>query len=286
MLRTNELAAEALIHPGQKLRIPSGARGPAQLDLALRTYVVQPGDSVSDIAARHGVDVWAMLRTNGLTADALIHPGQELRIPLVPGGSLSSPEIIPGNATRQFGWPVQGWISTHFLSGHPGLDIAADHGVPIYAADGGVVRSAGWNDGYGNQVVIDHRNGYVTTYGHLSSFSVWPGQLVAKGAIIGRNGSTGRSTGPHLHFEVIRNGYYVNPLDFLPKRLLLASGPRHILSMVTHGDTRRGCYRAGVSALAPIWLRSHASMKASRSPSSTACALLVSTFVRRSLTML
>ena len=80
---------------------------------------------------------------------------------------------------------------------------------------GGIVRSAFWNGNYGNQVVINHRNGILTSYSHLSSFAVGAGQLVAKGSIIGYNGSTGYSTGPHLHFEVIRNGYYVNPLNLL-----------------------------------------------------------------------
>ena len=133
----------------------------------------------------------------------------------VPGGRLPIPELIPGYATGRLVWPARGRRTDSYRPGHPGIDIAANHGVPILAADGGVVRSAFWNGNYGNQVVINHRNGFVTSYSHLSSFAVGAGQLVAKGSVIGYNGSTGYSTGPHLHFEVIRNGYYVNPLDFL-----------------------------------------------------------------------
>ena len=228
----------------------------------MRTYTVQQGDTISAIAARYGMEMWPVLWTNELDADQTIRPGQELRIPpvpgagrtvkegdtlesiakrfkvnpevivianelqpgaplvagtylFVPGGQLPIPERTPGLATGLLRWPARGWISAYYTTGHPGIDIAAAHGVPIYAADGGVVRSAGWNGGYGNQVVIDHRNGFVTTYSHLSRYFFGAGQLVAKGSMIGHNGSTGNSTGPHLHFEVIRNGYYVNPLNFL-----------------------------------------------------------------------
>ena len=227
-----------------------------------RFHIVQPGENVSVIAARYGMEMWPVLWTNELEADQTIRPGQQLRIPpvpgagrtvkegdtlesiakrfkvapevivtanelqpgaqlvvgtylFVPGGRLPIPELTPGLPTGRLRWPARGRISDRYRPGHPGLDIAAAHGVPIYAADGGVVRSAGWNGNYGKQVMINHRNGFVTSYSHLSSFTVGAGQLVAKGSIIGYNGSTGYSTGPHLHFEVIHNGYHVNPLPLL-----------------------------------------------------------------------
>ncbi len=236
--------------------------GDSQSSGEMRTYVVQPGENPSIIGERYGVDMYSMLWTNELENGETIRPGQELRIPpvpgagrtvqagdtleslakrfkvdpevivianelqpgaplvvetylFVPGGQLPIPERMPGFATGKLGWPARGRRTDHYRPGHPGIDIAANHGVPIYAADGGVVRSAGWNGNYGNQVVINHRNGFVTSYSHLSSFGVGAGQLVAKGSVIGYNGSTGYSTGPHLHFEVIRNGYYVDPLKFL-----------------------------------------------------------------------
>jgi murein DD-endopeptidase MepM/ murein hydrolase activator NlpD len=97
------------------------------------------------------------------------------------------------------------------------LDIAYAMGVPVLASDGGVVRYAGWdNTGYGWLVVVDHGNGFTTLYAHLDSFPVEVGQSVARGQIIGLMGSSGRSTGPHTHFEIRYNGVAQNPLFYLP----------------------------------------------------------------------
>ncbi|HNX50834.1 MAG TPA: M23 family metallopeptidase, partial [Thermoanaerobaculaceae bacterium] len=104
-----------------------------------------------------------------------------------------------------------------FWDGHLGIDIAAGSGAPIYAADGGVVVYAGWiNGGYGNMIMIDHGNGYHTVYGHLSSVNVRCGQSVYGGNLIGYAGSTGYSTGPHLHFEIRYFGAFINPWYVLP----------------------------------------------------------------------
>ena len=120
-----------------------------------------------------------------------------------------------GRLTSGYGWRV------HPISGnrkhHNGIDIANSTGTPIRAAAAGTVihASSGWNGGYGTSVKIKHSNGYVTHYAHLSSISVKVGQKVSAGQTIGAMGSTGSSTGPHLHFEVIKNGSHRNPLDFL-----------------------------------------------------------------------
>ena len=95
---------------------------------------------------------------------------------------------------------------------HAGVDLAAAHGTPIVAAGAGVVVTAGEEGGYGNAVLIRHDNGYLTHYGHLSAITVVPGQTVAAGERIGLEGSTGHSTGPHLHFEV-HQGHYKNPIE-------------------------------------------------------------------------
>jgi murein DD-endopeptidase MepM/ murein hydrolase activator NlpD len=95
---------------------------------------------------------------------------------------------------------------------HAGVDLAAPHGTPVVAAGIGVVISAGANGGYGNAILIDHGNGYLTHYGHLSAIHVTVGQAVRAGQHIGDEGSTGRSTGPHLHFEVHR-GRFQNPIE-------------------------------------------------------------------------
>jgi murein DD-endopeptidase MepM/ murein hydrolase activator NlpD len=108
-------------------------------------------------------------------------------------------------------------ISQGFAWYHPGADIANRAAPPVIAADGGVVTVAGWPDnyGYGNRVMIDHGNGYQTLYAHLSNIYVSTGQRVSKGQAVGKMGSTGRSTGTHLHFEIRFKGIAVNPLAIL-----------------------------------------------------------------------
>lgn len=127
-------------------------------------------------------------------------------------------------ATGSLQWPVYGNITSYFgyrsifgsYSLHRGLDIACSYGTAISAADGGTVTFAGWDGTYGQLVVINHGNGYVTYYAHNSSLLVSVGDKVYKGQTIAKAGSTGRSTGTHCHFEVHVNGSLVNPLNYLP----------------------------------------------------------------------
>lgn len=138
-----------------------------------------------------------------------------------------------GGGSGQFAWPergpiTQGFGCTDFLGEpydpncptrhfHTGLDIAAASGTPIGAADAGIISitNFGWGGGYGNYVVITHGNGYSSLYGHLSGIAVGQGQPVRRGQVIGYEGSTGYSTGPHLHFEIRLNGVCQNPLSYL-----------------------------------------------------------------------
>ncbi|MDI6731861.1 MAG: peptidoglycan DD-metalloendopeptidase family protein [Candidatus Margulisbacteria bacterium] len=129
------------------------------------------------------------------------------------------------NGSGSFAWPLQGRLTSMYgyrrhpfwggRSMHTGIDIANKHGTPIKAADGGEVIFAGWWDGYGKAVVIDHGKGFSTVYGHLSKIYASVGLAVDKGQTIGLVGSTGYSTGPHLHFEIRKNGKPVNPMGFL-----------------------------------------------------------------------
>ena len=119
-------------------------------------------------------------------------------------------------------WPATGSISSPFgmrwggSDFHPGVDIANDYGTPIHATADGTVTVAGWNSGgYGNMVDINHGNGISTRYGHMQQVVVTAGQHVRKGQIIGYMGSTGFSTGPHVHYEVNVNGQRVNPVNYL-----------------------------------------------------------------------
>ena len=98
---------------------------------------------------------------------------------------------------------------------HTGIDFRAALGTPARATAGGTVIAADYNGGYGNMVEIDHGNGVTTRYGHLSSIGVSVGQVVARGAVIGETGSTGRSTGPHLHYEVRVDGAAIDPMKYL-----------------------------------------------------------------------
>ncbi|SFF60936.1 Murein DD-endopeptidase MepM and murein hydrolase activator NlpD, contain LysM domain [Fontimonas thermophila] len=127
---------------------------------------------------------------------------------------------------RPSGWPIEGgWISSLFgvrtdpftgrLTRHLGIDFAGRPGADVLAVAAGIVTEAGERDGYGNLVEINHGNGYTTRYGHNSQILVKPGDKVAKGQRIARMGSSGRSTGPHVHFEVLFNGIPVNPEQYI-----------------------------------------------------------------------
>jgi len=190
-------------------------------------HTVKENDTLGSIAARYKVDVSriAEYEGNDLEEPYDLEIGQKL---IVPGGkkpyvprkvfAYSGP--VPQDATKgsgSFGWPVTGRITQKFWKGHRAIDIGAPLGTPIYAADSGYVAVAGWSDvGYGRMVIIDHGNNFQTLYAHMQVFYVEAGQSVGKGQKIGVVGSTGNSTGPHLHFEIILKGVRRNPLIYLP----------------------------------------------------------------------
>jgi murein DD-endopeptidase MepM/ murein hydrolase activator NlpD len=191
-------------------------------------YTVQQGDTVDKLAKdfKTEADKIVSLELNELQEPYALTPGQKL---IIPGGRkkvvptnyypMTSVGSAPAGAAKgsgSFAWPAQGYLSQAFWSGHPAIDIASRTGVPILAADGGYVVMAGRDTwGYGNQIMIDHGNGYLTRYAHLHTILVKAGQSVQRNEKIGTMGSTGRSTGPHLHFEIINAGVRRNPLGFL-----------------------------------------------------------------------
>ena len=126
-------------------------------------------------------------------------------------GSMMWPAVGHG-ISSPFGYRIHPIYHTQKM--HTGVDINVAYGTPVYAADGGTVILSGWNGGYGNCIVINHGNGITTLYGHMSSLVASVGQSVSKGQVIGYVGSTGASTGPHLHWEVAVNGQRVNPLNY------------------------------------------------------------------------
>jgi murein DD-endopeptidase MepM/ murein hydrolase activator NlpD len=192
-------------------------------------HAVQPGDTVDKLAKefKTEADKIASFELNRLEEPYALTPGQML---VIPGGRK---KIVPSNyypmtrvgrppagapkGSGRFSWPAQGYLSQAFWSGHQAVDIANRTGIPILAADAGYVVMAGRDTwGYGNQVLINHGNGFLTRYAHLNKLGVKAGDSVQKGQPIGTMGSTGRSTGPHLHFEVIQGNVRRNPLGFLP----------------------------------------------------------------------
>lgn len=201
---------------------------PALGDLCHR---VKPGETLARIAAWYGVEPEALLSANPFADEAALRSGQYLLIPDARSRYRDPEEAriprTPGNEWRygdgQFIWPVANGVTAitqGFRHGqHMALDIAAEPGTPVYAADTGMVVTAGWSDnGYGYHIVIDHGIDYITLYAHLSEYFVKSGDIVKKGDIIGFVGSTGNSTGPHLHFEIRDYGYLIDPLLVLPKR--------------------------------------------------------------------
>jgi murein DD-endopeptidase MepM/ murein hydrolase activator NlpD len=133
---------------------------------------------------------------------------------------LRGTKVVPSRGEGNFVWPTSGgYVSSQmgyrWSRMHKGIDIARPSDRTIKTVDNGVVVFAGWDGGYGNKVIVDHQNGYRTVYAHLSSISVNVGQTVPKGSRLGDMGSTGDSTGVHLHFEVYKNGSLVNPLTIL-----------------------------------------------------------------------
>ena len=180
-------------------------------------YEVKSGDTLESIAKKWHVSPEAIIRyaPNHVSADEHLAPGQEL---VIPSGrlDLNIPKPDP-SPEATFAWPLRGWLSQGYSARHRAVDIATAWGAPVYAAGDGVVIRAGWlYTGYGFSVVIRHPNGLVTLYSHMTNPAVKVGDRVRRGQMIGVVGSTGNSTGPHVHFEVRKNGVRVNPLPYLP----------------------------------------------------------------------
>lgn len=193
-------------------------------------YKVRPGDTVNSIAKKFQTEPQGIvdfpLNTFANDETFALVAGQTLIVPdgVMPDETVSAPRytavLTPDagavSATGSFVWPTQGRITQPFRWYHKGVDIANATGTNIVAADAGRVVTAGWtNVGYGNHVIIDHENGFVTLYAHMSQIGVQVGQKVNRGSSIGLMGSTGRSTGPHLHFEIRTGGGNVDALGYL-----------------------------------------------------------------------
>lgn len=195
------------------------------------TYVIQSGDTLTEIAERHGVKTAAIIEINDLDFHTTLKVGRKLLIPATTEEAtkgrgyrekdkrkMASRGLVGDLAravSKRFLWPTSGRVSSSYgyRSGrmHTGLDIPNERGSAIHASKAGVVVAAGWDGDYGKTVDISHGKGVVTRYAHCSKILVKRGQQVKAGQTIGLVGDTGRATGPHLHYEVRVNGRPVNP---------------------------------------------------------------------------
>lgn len=223
----NKLDEKAVLKPGQELRI---------LPVDGLRHQVQRGETIFSIAKKYGLDEsQAQLMVDYPFNEFLndetfeLATGQSLMVPegrppkvIASVGNtprtlvVVTPDAGPVTATGSFIRPAGGVVSQGYKFYHKAVDISNRSGGPILAADSGSVSVAGWDSsGYGNKVVIDHGNGTSTLYAHLSAIQVANGQRVNRGDVIGQMGSTGRSTGTHLHFEIRQNGVFLNPVSIL-----------------------------------------------------------------------
>lgn len=210
----NGIQEDAVLYPGERLVIPPS-------DVLL--HRVEPGDTLWSLGRRYHVSVERLASVNEIGDPAALAVGMELIIPSDLPACARAPEeaLLPARGlSDSLVWPLRGEITSLFgvrPSGefHHGIDIAGDYGEPVRAADQGVVSFVGEMPCYGSTVILDHGLGEKTLYAHLQEALVEPGDFVEKGETIGRVGSSGRATGPHLHFEVRVNDRAVDPLPFL-----------------------------------------------------------------------
>jgi murein DD-endopeptidase MepM/ murein hydrolase activator NlpD len=214
IIASNNISNARLLREGEPLKIPNMDGIP---------YTAKNGDSLSRISQSMGVPLEAILDANDIQRDA-ISAGQLI---FIPGARMRTEDlklalgelfIYPLKGARlssQFGWrndPISG-VRRH----HAAIDLAAPTGTTVKAAMDGKVSTVGFNSTYGKYIILSHGGDYQTMYAHLSRILVQNGVYVNQGTVIGRVGSTGRSTGPHLHFAVYKNKRAINPLEVLNK---------------------------------------------------------------------
>ncbi|TDT68600.1 murein DD-endopeptidase MepM/ murein hydrolase activator NlpD [Hypnocyclicus thermotrophus] len=211
LIANNPTVKNGIIRIGQKLKIVNDNN---------IEYIVQSGDSLFKIAKKYNVKMDDIISKNDLDTTNLI-VGDKLII--------ENPDLSFINKTinqgPNFKWPIRylGVTSPYGKRFHPvlkrnifhaGVDLRARVGTNLYAPEDGTVKTAGWLGGYGKIIIIKHSNGYETRMAHLNNIYVKVGQKVTKGQLIGKTGQTGRVTGPHLHFEIRKNGKTLNPMKF------------------------------------------------------------------------
>ena len=215
LISVNNIRASRLIQPGQYIKIPS--------EEGILYTVKKDGETPATISEKYEVDAARCAFVNKMGVDDELKVGSSI---FVPGAEMDSITLSEINGdlfrkplhtwyrlTSYFGWRPSPFTGRR--SWHGGIDMACPRWTKIYAGMAGRVADTGYNNTYGNYVIINHMNGYKTLYGHMERIDCSPGQWVTTESVIGRVGSTGASTGPHLHFTVFKRGKMVNPLNLL-----------------------------------------------------------------------
>ncbi len=216
----NSLNKYGFIKPGQKLTI---------LPNIGISYSIKKNDTISKIANRYGVKESEIMDTNKIKNASGLQIGQKLIIPgarkittrtavarYTPSKKAPIKTVSNIKSYTKLFWPAScSRVSQYYHWKHHGIDIACKINTPIYAAEDGIIERAGWSTGYGKRVVIRHSNGVKTLYAHLNRINVGVGKAVDRGGVVGLMGSTGWSTGSHIHFEVRSGGSKKNPLSYL-----------------------------------------------------------------------
>lgn len=216
------IAARYLLHPDQIRavtwnRLPAGDDVPLTPGTHVRIPLLLPSSADAvNAGSLADADFLAIMLNSPINTSPFVVFAQRSAT-RKPTQSMAGP--LPADwpyGSGHFTWPVYGWLSQSYRYDHRAIDIAAPQGTPVTAADRGVVLRAGWNNqGYGQFVIIDHKIDYMTLYAHLDRVLVTEGEVVGQGQVIGTVGSTGNSTGPHLHFEIRDFGRLANPLEML-----------------------------------------------------------------------
>lgn len=212
LMSVNGLNEQSVLDIGKVIKIPSGNS---------KFHIVRAGETMWSIAAGYGLNVAAIENANQNKNPNCLNIGDRLNIPQRSSGEL----LLASGPSRGisfsglFSWPLTGIITSHFgwrKSGyHHGVDIANKLGTPIKAAADGVVTFAGWKNVYGRTVVIKHDDGKSTLYAHTQKILVKEQQRVKRGQVIARVGVSGKTTGPHLHFEIRKGEKCFDPLSYL-----------------------------------------------------------------------
>ena len=220
LVSVNKITNANKLKPGQKIIIPN-RNG--------LLYTIKQNENIEEVASKYDIQLNRILAFNKIDETSDIEIGDDIFLPgakytlderIEKFGQMFSLPVTVTRISSLFGYRVH--PITKVRTKHTGVDIPGSLNTPVYAARKGKVIFAGYSGGYGNLVIVRHDKGYTTYYGHLNKITTKIGANVGVGVMIGRMGSTGNSTGSHLHFEVRRNGEALNPIDFIPIRKFLA----------------------------------------------------------------